>query len=174
MSFRIRSTHSPEPRPDEGRAPGGQAMTRHLLAMDLGTTGSTVLIMDVEGRTLGRATREFAQHYPVPGWVEHEPEEIWESVRAALEGAFKAAGVGWDSIAAIGITNQRETTLIWDRATGKPIHRAIVWQDRRTASHCAELEKKGHGPKVRETTGLVLDPYFSGTKIAWLLDNVPG
>ncbi len=149
-------------------------MTRHILAIDQGTTGSTVLIMDVEGRTLGRATREFAQHFPKPGWVEHEPEEIWQSVRGALAGAFEAAGVGWEAIAAIGITNQRETTLIWDKGTGKPIHRAIVWQDRRTAPLCAELEKKGHGPKVRETTGLVLDPYFSGTKIAWLLEHVPG
>ena len=149
-------------------------MTRHLLAIDQGTTGTTALIMDVEGRTLGRATREFAQHFPQPGWVEHEPDEIWESVRAALEGAFAAAGLGWEAIAAIGITNQRETTLVWDRSTGKPIHRAIVWQDRRTSARCAELEKSGHGPKVRETTGLVLDPYFSGTKVAWLLDNVPG
>jgi glycerol kinase len=149
-------------------------MKGHLLAIDQGTTGSTVLVMDVDGRTLGRATREFAQHFPQPGWVEHEPEEIWQSVRGALDGAFEAAGVGWDSIAAIGITNQRETTLVWEKATGKPIHRAIVWQDRRTAPRCAELEKQGHGAKVRETTGLVLDPYFSGTKIEWLLDNVPG
>jgi glycerol kinase len=149
-------------------------MTRHLLAIDQGTTGSTVLVMDLEGRTLGRATREFAQHFPEPGWVEHEPDEIWQSVRGALAGAFEAAGVGWNSIAAIGITNQRETTLVWDRATGRPIHRAIVWQDRRTAPLCAELEKSGHGARVRELTGLVLDPYFSGTKIAWLLDNVPG
>src|SRR5258708_1944728 len=151
-----------------------RAMTPHILAIDQGTTGSTVLIMDVEGRTLGRATREFAQHFPKPGWVEHEPEEIWQSVRGALAGAFEAAGVGWEAIAAIGITNQRETTLIWDKGTGKPIHRAIVWQDRRTAPLCAELEKKGHGPKVRETTGLVLDPYFSGTKIASLLRHVAG
>src|SRR3954451_14529901 len=99
-------------------------MPGHLLAIDQGTTGSTVLVMDVDGRTLGRATREFAQHFPEPGWVEHEPEEIWQSLRAALGEAFRAAGVGWESIAAIGITNQRETTLIWDRTTGKPIHRA--------------------------------------------------
>jgi len=149
-------------------------MPRHLLAIDQGTTGSTVLIMDVEGRTLGRATSEFAQHFPHPSWVEHEPEEIWESVRSALAGALLAAQVGWEAIAAIGITNQRETTLIWERASGKPIHRAIVWQDRRTAGRCQELEKAGHGAKVRQVTGLVLDPYFSGTKIAWLLDNVPG
>jgi glycerol kinase len=149
-------------------------MTRHLLAIDQGTTGTTVLIMDVEGRTLGRATSEFTQHFPEPGWVEHEPEEIWQSVRSALSQAFEAAGVGWDAIAAIGITNQPETTLIWDKRTGQPIHRAIVWQDRRTAARCAELEKEGHGDKVREITGLVIDPYFSGTKIGWLLDNVPG
>jgi glycerol kinase len=149
-------------------------MPRHLLAIDQGTTGSTVLVMDVEGRTLGRATHEFPQHFPQPGWVEHEPEEIWQSVTEAIQGALQAAQVGWDQIAAIGITNQRETTLVWERATGRAIHRAIVWQDRRTSDACAELEKSGHGPKVREVTGLVLDPYFSGTKIAWLLDNVPG
>jgi glycerol kinase len=149
-------------------------MTRHLLAIDQGTTGTTALIMDVEGRTLGRATSEFTQHFPEPGWVEHEPEEIWQSVRSALAEALKAAGIDWDAVAAIGITNQRETTLIWDKQTGRPIHRAIVWQDRRTAPRCAELEKQGHLDKVREITGLVIDPYFSGTKIGWLLDNVAG
>jgi glycerol kinase len=149
-------------------------MTRHLLAIDQGTTGTTVLVMDVEGRTLGRATREFPQHFPEPGWVEHEPDEIWDSVCAAIRGAFSAASLGWESIAAIGITNQRETTLVWERATGKPVHRAIVWQDRRTAARCAELDAQGHAARVRETTGLVLDPYFSGTKIGWLLDNVAG
>ncbi|HKQ69899.1 MAG TPA: glycerol kinase GlpK [Polyangiaceae bacterium] len=149
-------------------------MKRHLLAIDQGTTGSTVLIMDLEGRTLGRATREFHQYFPAPGLVEHDPEEIWASVCAAAIEALAAASLGWDAIAALGITNQRETTLVWERATGKPIHRAIVWQDRRTAARCAELEKGGHGPRVREITGLVLDPYFSGTKVAWLLDNVPG
>jgi glycerol kinase len=149
-------------------------MTRHLLAIDQGTTGTTALVMDVEGRTLGRATREFPQHFPQPGWVEHEPDEIWDSVCVAVRGALSAAGLGWESIAAIGITNQRETTVLWDRATGKPVHRAIVWQDRRTADRCAELEAQGHGPRVRETTGLVLDPYFSGTKVGWLLGHVAG
>jgi len=149
-------------------------MTRHLLAIDQGTTGSTALIMDVEGRTLGRSTCEFPQHFPEPGWVEHEPDEIWDSVCLAIRGALGAAKLGWESIAAIGITNQRETTLLWERATGKPVHRAIVWQDRRTADRCAKLEAAGHGPHVRATTGLVLDPYFSGTKIGWLLDNVAG
>ena len=149
-------------------------MTRHLLAIDQGTTGTTVLAMDVEGRTLGRATREFPQHFPKPGWVEHEPEEIWDSVCVAIREALASASLGWESIAAIGITNQRETTLLWERATGKPVHRAIVWQDRRTADRCAELERQGHAGRVRETTGLVIDPYFSGTKIGWLLDNVTG
>src|SRR5258708_7986690 len=149
-------------------------MTHHLLAIDQGTTGSTVLIMDVGGRTLGRATREFPQHFPKPGWVEHEPEEIWQSVTGAIQGALEAARVGWGEIAAIGITNQRETTLVWERATGQPVHRAIVWQDRRTSDRCAELEKAGPGARVREVTGLVIDPYFSGTKVDWLLDNVPG
>jgi glycerol kinase len=149
-------------------------MTRHLLAIDQGTTGTTALVMDIEGRTLGRATREFPQHFPEPGWVEHEPDEIWDSVCAAIGGALSAAKLGWESIAAIGITNQRETTLLWERASGKPIHRAIVWQDRRTAARCADLNAQGHTPRVRETTGLVLDPYFSGTKIGWLLDHVAG
>jgi glycerol kinase len=149
-------------------------MTRHLLAIDQGTTGTTALVMDVEGRTLGRATREFPQHFPEPGWVEHEPDEIWDSVCVAVKGALSAAGLGWDSIAAIGITNQRETTLVWERKSGKPIHRAIVWQDRRTADACAKLKSAGHEARVREITGLVLDPYFSGTKIAWLLDHTPG
>ncbi|MET0594457.1 MAG: FGGY family carbohydrate kinase, partial [Polyangiaceae bacterium] len=149
-------------------------MTRHLLAIDQGTTGTTALVMDVEGRTLGRATREFPQHFPEPGWVEHEPDEIWDSVCVAVRGALSAAGLGWEAIAAIGITNQRETTLVWERKTGKPIHRAIVWQDRRTADACTKLKSEGHEGRVRETTGLVLDPYFSGTKIAWLLDHVAG
>src|SRR6516225_4461842 len=123
-------------------------MPRHLLAIDQGTTGSTVLVMDVEGRTLGRATHEFPQHFPQPGWVEHEPEEIWQSVTQAIHGALQAARVDWGDIAGIGITNQRETTLVWERATGRPIHRAIVWQDRRTSDRCSELEKSGHGAKV--------------------------
>src|SRR6266511_548902 len=131
-------------------------MTRHLLAIDQGTTGSTVLVMDVDGRTLGRATREFPQHFPKPGWVEHEPEEIWDSVRIAIGGALQAAGLKWETIAAIGITNQRETTLIWDRATGKPIHRAIVWQDRRTTEACAALKATNVEPQVSAKTGLVL------------------
>ena len=135
-----------------------------LLAIDQGTTGSTALVMDTVGTTIGRATREFAQHFPEPGHVEHDAGEIWQSVLDAVKGALQAAGVPGDRIAAIGITNQRETTLVWDRATGEPVHRAIVWQDRRTTARCAELRAAGHEDAVRATTGLVLDPYFSGTQ----------
>jgi glycerol kinase len=145
-----------------------------LLAIDQGTTGSTALVMDTGGRTLGRATREFPQHFPAPGLVEHDAEEIWQSVVDAVRGALDAAEVPGERIAAIGITNQRETTLVWDRATGRPIHRAIVWQDRRTTARCAELKARGLEGEVRATTGLVLDPYFSGTKVTWILDHVEG
>jgi len=145
-----------------------------LLSIDQGTTGTTVLLLDTEGRTLGRATRDFPQHFPKPGWVEHEPEEIWASVVGATEAALTAAGLTGADVEAVGITNQRETTLLWERATGRPVHRAIVWQDRRTAARCAALKEAGHEARFREATGLVLDPYFSGTKLAWLLDEVPG
>ncbi|AUX26222.1 uncharacterized protein SOCEGT47_067830 [Sorangium cellulosum] len=146
----------------------------YLLAIDQGTTGTTTLLMDTAGATLGRATREFRQHFPEPGLVEHDPEEIWQTVQDAVGETLKAAGVAGSAIKAIGITNQRETTLVWERATGRPIHRAIVWQDRRTAARCAELRAAGHEQAVEQTTGLVLDPYFSGTKLAWILDSVPG
>jgi glycerol kinase len=149
-------------------------MGRHLLAIDQGTTGSTALVMSTAGDTLGRANREFSQHFPKPGWVEHDPEEIWASVGGAVIEALKQAGVPDTDIAAIGITNQRETTLLWDRRSGKSVHPAIVWQDRRTADRCAALKAAGHEDRVRQKTGLVLDPYFSGTKIAWLLENVDG
>jgi len=145
-----------------------------LLAIDQGTTGTTALVMDTTGATLGRSTHEFAQHFPEPGWVEHEPDEIWDSVIRAVGDALRAASAPAERIAAIGITNQRETTLVWERAGGRPIHRAIVWQDRRTAAHCAELRARGHEARVEKTTGLVLDPYFSGTKLTWLLEHVDG
>ncbi len=145
-----------------------------LLAIDQGTTGSTALVMSTAGETLGRATREFPQHFPSPGWVEHDADEIWQSVCDSVHAALLAAAIDGSRIAAIGITNQRETTLVWDRATGRPIHRAIVWQDRRTSERCAELRAAGHLHRVRATTGLVLDPYFSGTKLAWILDHVEG
>lgn len=143
-----------------------------LLAIDQGTTGTTSLVMDLEGTTLGRKTVEFKQHFPKPGWVEHDPDEIWASVETATAGALEAAGVKGERIAAVGITNQRETTLLWERDSGRPIARAIVWQDRRTNDLCATLKERED--MARERTGLVFDPYFSGTKVRWLLDEVDG
>jgi glycerol kinase len=148
-------------------------LATHLLAIDQGTTGTTVLVMSRDGATLGRATRELPQHFPQPGWVEHDALEIWGTVEAAIAGALAAAGVTGAEIAAVGITNQRETTLLWERDTGQPVHKAIVWQDRRTAGLCQRLKDEGEEARVREITGLVLDPYFSGTKLAWLLEHVP-
>lgn len=153
---------------------GKRSMARHLLAIDQGTTGSTVVVLGSDGTLLGKANREFPQHYPKPGWVEHDPREIWESVLEALEGALREARARPDDIAAIGITNQRETTLVWDRKSGEPVHRAIVWQDRRTAARCQSLKAEGREPMFRARTGLVLDPYFSGTKIEWILDHASG
>ena len=145
---------------------------RHVISIDQGTTGTTVLVLDEALQLRGRGYQEFRQIYPEPGWVEHDPEDIWASVCAALAAAL--AGIDPQSVAAIGITNQRETTVVWDRRSAKPIHHAIVWQDRRTADRCAELAAAGKGPRVRELTGLPLDPYFSGTKLSWLLHRVPG
>ena len=138
-----------------------------ILAIDQGTTGSTCIVFDEHGRPAGRAYREFRQHFPRPGWVEHDANEIWEVTRAVANEALERAG--GPALAGIGITNQRETVVAWDRSTGEPLHRAIVWQDRRTAGRCDELREQGHEPLVRERTGLVLDPYFSGTKIEWLI-----
>ena len=150
-------------------------MSKHLLAIDQGTTGSTALVVALDGRTLGRATTEFAQHFPKPGWVSHDVAEIWASVDASVTGALRTASVRGEDIAAIGITNQRETTVVWDRATRKPIDLAIVWQCRRTADVCDALKKDPRTvARVREKTGLVIDAYFSATKIAWLLDHVSG
>jgi glycerol kinase len=143
-----------------------------VLAIDQGTTGTTVLVVDQRMTVRARGYREFAQIYPRPGEVEHDPEAIWASVTGALADALKPDDA--ERLAAIGITNQRETTLLWDRASGKPVANAIVWQDRRTAPQCAELKAAGHEDFVRQHTGLVLDPYFSATKIKWLLDDVAG
>jgi glycerol kinase len=143
-----------------------------LLAIDQGTTGTTCLLINRELEVLAKGYAEFEQHFPQPGWVEHDPDQLWGSVLAAMRSALE--GHDATRIAAIGITNQRETSLIWDRASSDPIHRALVWQDRRTADRCAELKASGHEDMVRERTGLVLDPYFSGTKLAWTLDHVPG
>jgi glycerol kinase len=147
---------------------------RLVLAIDQGTTGTTALLIDESIRVRGRANVEFKNYYPEPGQVEHDADEIWTSVGDAVERALLDAGATADQIAAIGVTNQRETSLFWDRASGRPIHRALVWQDRRTADTCRALEQAGYGPLFRERTGLVLDPYFSGTKAAWLLDHVDG
>jgi glycerol kinase len=147
---------------------------RHVLALDQGTTGSTALVVDPDGRVRGRGYAEVVQHYPRPGWVEHDPEQIWSTVAESAQRALADADVRGQDIAAIGITNQRETTLVWERATGAPLHRAIVWQCRRTAELCDRLRADGLEPLARARTGLVLDAYFSGTKIRWLLDEVQG
>ena len=146
-------------------------MTRYVVAIDQGTTGSTVMVLDEKLEIRSKQNQEFPQIYPKPGWVEHDPEAIWSSVLVALERAIAEAKVAAKDIAAIGITNQRETTVVWDRKTGAPARTAIVWQDRRTADACAGLKQAGREPRVRELTGLVLDPYFSGTKLRWMLDE---
>ena len=142
-----------------------------ILAIDQGTTGTTCLVFDREGRIAGRAYSEFEQHFPRPGWVEHDAGEIWAVTRRVAVGAIADAGIQGGDLDGIGITNQRETVLAWDPASGEPLHRALVWQDRRTAARCEELREGGHEALVRARTGLVLDPYFSGTKIEWLLRN---
>lgn len=149
-------------------------MARYVLALDQGTTSSRAIVFDREGRVIATGQREFRQIYPRPAWVEHDPEAIWHSQLIAIRQALAGAGLTGQDIVGIGITNQRETTLIWERATGRPIHHAIVWQDRRTAPLCDALRAAGHEELVRERTGLVLDPYFSATKIEWLLQHVPG
>lgn len=147
--------------------------SRYVLALDQGTTSSRAIVFDRRGRPRGTAQQEFPQHFPCPGWVEHEPHDLWETTRLTALGALAKANLTARHIAAIGLTNQRETTLLWDRRTGRPLHRAIVWQDRRTADACEKLKRAGHEPLFRRRTGLLLDPYFSGTKLAWLLDHVP-
>jgi len=145
---------------------------RHVIAIDQGTTGSTVLVLDEQLQLRGRGYQEFRQIYPQPGWVEHDPEDIWASVCGALEAAMKEIDPA--SVVAIGIVNQRETAVLWERATTKAVHNAIVWQDRRTAEQCAALKAAGKEARVRELTGLTIDPYFSGTKVRWMLDHVDG
>ncbi|HMD02127.1 MAG TPA: glycerol kinase GlpK, partial [Candidatus Baltobacteraceae bacterium] len=145
-----------------------------LLALDQGTTSSRSVLFDLAGRPLASAQVALSQHFPAPGWVEHDPVEIWESQIRTGRDVLQATGTAPADIAGVGITNQRETTLIWERASGKPVHRAIVWQDRRTASLCDDLKARGLEKTFSEKTGLVLDPYFSGTKVAWLLRNVEG
>jgi glycerol kinase len=149
-------------------------MQEYILALDQGTTSSRAIIFDHAGKTIASAQKEFTQYFPKPGWVEHDPNEIWAGqVAVAVEVTVKA-GLSGANIKAIGITNQRETTIVWNRKTGEPVYNAIVWQDRRTAGFCEELKQNGHSDTIREKTGLVIDAYFSGSKIKWILDNVDG
>src|SRR5712692_5265401 len=146
----------------------------YILAIDQGTTSTRAMVFDAAGKPCAQAQRELQQHYPQPGWVEHDAEEIWQATLDTCRAVLAELALAPKQVAAIGITNQRETTLVWERKTGRPIARAIVWQDRRTAARCAELTAAGHDERARARTGLVIDPYFSATKIAWLLDNIPG
>ncbi len=146
----------------------------YLLALDQGTSSSRSIVFDPQGRAVAMAQRELTQHFPQPGWVEHDPLEIWQTQLATAREALARAGLSASQVRAMGITNQRETTVLWNRRTGQPVHRAIVWQDRRTAAECARLQQAGLEPLFMQRTGLRLDPYFSGTKLAWLLDHVPG
>ncbi|MGB9595902.1 MAG: FGGY family carbohydrate kinase, partial [Candidatus Poribacteria bacterium] len=146
----------------------------YILAIDQGTTGTTIVLVNRKGQIAFRGYKELTQHYPKPGWVEHDPEEIWHSVISTIEILLRVNNIAKDQIKAIGITNQRETTIVWDRRTGKPIHNAIVWQCRRTADICRNMRDKGLSEIVRQKTGLVIDPYFSATKLLWILDNIEG
>src|ERR1700759_4910261 len=143
-------------------------------ATDQGPPSSRAIVFRQDISIAASAQHEFPQHFPASGWVEHEPEDIWTSTIATCREALKKANLTAKAVAAIGITNQRETTVVWDRGTGQAIHRAIVWQDRRTADICAKLKADGHEPVITQKTGLIIDPYFSGTKVAWILDQVPG
>ena len=146
----------------------------NILAVDQGTTSSRAIVFRADLSIAAVAQEEFPQHYPASGWVEHDPEDLWRTTVSTMREALARAGIGAGAVAAIGITNQRETTVVWERSTGRAIHNAIVWQDRRTAETCARLKAEGHEPMVAARTGLLLDPYFSGTKVAWILDRVPG
>ena len=147
-------------------------MASYILALDQGTTSSRAIVFDRQGDIVGRGQYPFTQHYPRAGWVEHDPMEIWRTQAQAAADAIAGLPIG--SIAGIGVTNQRETTIIWDKATGEPVYNAIVWQCRRTAELCEELKRRGLSERIQSTTGLLIDAYFSATKIRWILDNVPG
>ena len=146
----------------------------HILAIDQGTTSSRAIVFDQSMTPIASAQEEFEQHFPASGWVEHEAEDLWSTTISTCRKALESAGLSAGDIAAIGITNQRETTVIWDKNTGQAIHKAIVWQDRRTADICEALRSGGHEPMFTAQTGLLLDPYFSGTKVKWILDTVEG
>ena len=160
--------------PNRIKSRGSGTRPRFLLAIDQGTTGTTVNLLDLKGSGVARVNKEYPQHFPKAGWVEHKPEDIWKSVTLTIEAVLKKARAKGSEIAAIGITNQRETVVVWDRKTSKPVYNAIVWQDRRTADACEQWKREGHANMIREATGLVLDPYFSASKVKWILDNVGG
>ena len=143
----------------------------HILAIDQGTTSTRAMLFDADMKIAGVAQEEFTQHFPASGWVEHAPEDLWDTTLRTCKAVLAKVGIAASDVTAIGITNQRETTLVWDRATGKPVHKAIVWQDRRTADTCRALKEAGHEALVTDVTGLLLDPYFSSTKIKWILDQ---
>ncbi len=149
-------------------------MNQFIMSLDQGTTSSRTMIFDQQGNIIASAQKEFTQHFPQPGWVEHDADEIWSTQSGTMAEALAGAGLSYKEIAAIGITNQRETTVVWDRKTGKPLYHAIVWQDRRTAAYCDELRNAGHAETIRQKTGLIVDAYFSGTKLKWILDEVKG
>lgn len=149
-------------------------MEKYILALDQGTTSSRAIVFDKQGNIISIAQKEFTQYFPKPGWVEHDPTEIWSTQTGVAAEVIAKKGLNAENIAAIGITNQRETVLVWDKNTGKPVYNAIVWQDKRTANYCDELKKQGKNDLIREKTGLVIDAYFSGTKVKWILDNVEG
>jgi glycerol kinase len=148
-------------------------MATKLLAIDQGTSSTRAMLFDESLQVIGAEQREFPQHYPHPGWVEHDPEDIWDSTITVVKGVLAKTGTRTADVAALGIANQRETAILWDRATGKAISNAIVWQDRRTAAHCDLLKARGVEEEITAKTGLRLDPYFSATKIAWLLEHIP-
>ena len=147
---------------------------KYVMALDAGTTSNRAIIFDVDSKIIGVAQKEFTQHFPQPGWVEHDAEEIWSSMHEVMREALEQSGLVASDIAAIGITNQRETAVVWDRATGRPIYNAIVWQSRQTADICEDLKRQGLVKEFQEKTGLVIDAYFSGTKVKWILDHVKG
>ena len=149
-------------------------MSQYILALDQGTSSSRSIVFDAQGHIVAMAQREFRQIYPQPGWVEHDPKELWQSQLATAKEALVSANITAQQIASIGITNQRETTVVWNRKTGEPVYNAIVWQDRRAEPTCAALRAQGLEETFRQKTGLVLDAYFSGTKLKWILDTVPG
>lgn len=149
-------------------------MEKFILSIDQGTTSSRAVLVNKEGEIIGNAQQEFKQHFPEPGWVEHNALEIWNSVLACVAEVLRKAEISPEQVAGIGITNQRETTVVWDKQTGIPIYRAIVWQSRQTEKICQNLRNAGHEDHFRRKTGLLLDPYFSGTKVSWILEHVPG